>query len=104
MALVDCEECGEEISEEAPTCPNCGHPTGSGTPKESGDGGGRGFLFWMIATIVLLAASGIVYAINLQMAEDTHEQMMENAEESHQEMMENAEESQEEMMDNVTGP
>ena len=24
MALIDCPECGKEISDKAPSCPNCG--------------------------------------------------------------------------------
>ena len=26
MALIDCPECGEEVSDKAPTCPYCGNP------------------------------------------------------------------------------
>ena len=26
MALIDCKECGKEISSEAPACPHCGKP------------------------------------------------------------------------------
>lgn len=26
MALINCPECGKEISDQAATCPNCGHP------------------------------------------------------------------------------
>jgi uncharacterized OB-fold protein len=26
MALIKCKECGREISDEAPACPNCGKP------------------------------------------------------------------------------
>ena len=26
MALIECYECGKEISDKAPTCPNCGAP------------------------------------------------------------------------------
>lgn len=29
MALVTCPECGEQISELAPTCPHCGRPLAS---------------------------------------------------------------------------
>ena len=27
MAMVTCVECGKEISDQARTCPNCGHPS-----------------------------------------------------------------------------
>ena len=35
MALIDCAECGERISDKAPACPKCGVPLGDGmTGKE----------------------------------------------------------------------
>jgi uncharacterized membrane protein YvbJ len=27
MAMMKCIECGKEISDQARTCPNCGHPS-----------------------------------------------------------------------------
>ena len=27
MAMMKCVECGKEISDQARTCPNCGHPS-----------------------------------------------------------------------------
>jgi zinc-ribbon domain len=37
MALINCSECGREISDKAAACPGCGAPVGSGMPsgKES---------------------------------------------------------------------
>lgn len=29
MALINCKECGKEISDKANTCPNCGAPVGN---------------------------------------------------------------------------
>ena len=29
MALINCPECGKEVSDKAPTCPNCGVPIAS---------------------------------------------------------------------------
>ncbi len=29
MALIKCSECGKEVSDKAPACPNCGAPIGS---------------------------------------------------------------------------
>ena len=26
MALIKCSECGKDVSDKAPTCPNCGNP------------------------------------------------------------------------------
>ena len=28
MALINCPECGQQISDKAQTCPICGHPMG----------------------------------------------------------------------------
>lgn len=33
MALVKCEDCGREVSDRAPACPNCGAPTAVGEPQ-----------------------------------------------------------------------
>jgi uncharacterized membrane protein YvbJ len=27
LAMINCSECGKEISDQARTCPNCGHPS-----------------------------------------------------------------------------
>ena len=35
MALITCEDCGKEISEKAPACPNCGAPQAVKEPKEA---------------------------------------------------------------------
>jgi hypothetical protein len=32
MALIDCHECGQQISDQARACPNCGYST---TPGET---------------------------------------------------------------------
>lgn len=32
MALINCPDCGKEISDKAPTCPGCGAPIGSAAP------------------------------------------------------------------------
>ena len=29
MALINCPECGKQISDKAPACPNCGNPIGN---------------------------------------------------------------------------
>ncbi len=33
MALIQCAECGHQVSEKAPTCPSCGAPVASPVPK-----------------------------------------------------------------------
>jgi uncharacterized OB-fold protein len=35
MALINCEECGKEISDRATACPSCGAPTKLATIGES---------------------------------------------------------------------
>ncbi|MCG5535734.1 zinc ribbon domain-containing protein [Ectothiorhodospira mobilis] len=32
MALIECPECGRQVSDKAPTCPNCGVPIASQPP------------------------------------------------------------------------
>lgn len=34
MALIDCPECGKEISDKAASCPHCGNPINQPAPKE----------------------------------------------------------------------
>lgn len=36
MALVECAECGKEISDKAAACPHCGAPVASAEPKRGG--------------------------------------------------------------------
>lgn len=62
MALIECPECGEEISEKAEACPNCGVPLSP--PRESSADGenfltrNRGcgdiFIFGGLLLVVLL--------------------------------------------------
>lgn len=33
MALIECAECGRQVSPKAPTCPNCGSPVASPVPQ-----------------------------------------------------------------------
>ncbi len=32
MALIDCPDCGREVSSSASVCPDCAYPIGSGSP------------------------------------------------------------------------
>lgn len=61
MSLVNCPECGHEVSNEAVACPNCGRPLSAPTPtihrkvvvaEKPVD---EGFPKWVIAPIVILA-------------------------------------------------
>jgi len=38
MALIDCRECGKELSDTAPTCPFCGAPAKNATGVNEKDG------------------------------------------------------------------
>lgn len=61
MALVNCPECGHEVSNEAIACPNCGRPLAAPTPVikrkvvVAEDPVDEGFPKWIIAPIVILA-------------------------------------------------
>lgn len=69
MALVKCDGCGHEISENAECCPNCGHKTKRGiyeTEKKRNDGKRLAY------TVVLVL--GIVFAIiNIAQLYDLYE-------------------------------
>ena len=41
MALIDCPECGKQISNKAPTCPGCGVPMALGVAVERKSSGER---------------------------------------------------------------
>ena len=77
MALIDCEECGKEISKKAELCPNCGAPTkwGKKQAKKSkiskrGNTQGCGCLLILVAialgfTVVGLPFAGVIGIIGL---------------------------------------
>lgn len=37
MALINCEDCGREVSDRAPACPNCGAPVASAGDRNAPD-------------------------------------------------------------------
>ena len=41
MALIQCTECGKEISDKAGSCPGCGMPLKDNYPKETSRAGGK---------------------------------------------------------------
>ena len=51
MALIACRGCGERISQQAASCPKCGHPMRK--PKEGMSGCG---LFFLIVAAIVAAA------------------------------------------------
>lgn len=46
MALVDCPECGRQVSTLAAACPHCGFPLSREAVKGQGTGSGRGPSRW----------------------------------------------------------
>jgi uncharacterized membrane protein YvbJ len=38
MALIDCAECGTQVSSAAPSCPKCGFPVADAAAKATGKG------------------------------------------------------------------
>ncbi len=76
MGLLNCPDCGSQVSDRAPACPNCGRPFSSGSAraapastvadkKGSSAGrvfGGRLLLFVILPIVVTLGAcAGFVY-------------------------------------------
>lgn len=49
MAMINCPECGREISSEAKVCPNCGCPSKNTDEKK------RQNRNWIIATLCIIA-------------------------------------------------
>lgn len=56
MALIDCPECGKEISDQALSCPSCG-----GTVEGGFGGELLPFIFPVVFILVGAVAIGIVY-------------------------------------------
>ena len=79
MALINCPECNKEISELAPTCPQCGAPTKAGAKQakkektsKRGNIQGAGCLIIILAIVcsiffpvgaILLGVTGVVVLI-----------------------------------------
>ena len=58
MALINCEECGEQISPKAWLCPKCGHPG-----KEAPNFDWMTWLFFITtAGIIIIAATVVISA------------------------------------------
>lgn len=73
MALIKCEDCGKEISDKAPTCPQCGAPqeatvqpiaepqkeaeSNKNTAKGNGKTNKNPYLKWIVLIVVMLALS-----------------------------------------------
>ena len=50
MALINCPECGTQVSKEANSCPKCGHPF-----KQTTQGMGGCQLFFLIVAAIIVA-------------------------------------------------
>ncbi len=59
MALIKCEECGKEISEEARTCPNCGAKL-----KTNRNNILKQWWFWFIIVIIIIVTVLIIVLTN----------------------------------------
>ena len=42
MALINCPDCGKQVSSEAPACPSCGRPLAAARPAGEASFGGAG--------------------------------------------------------------
>lgn len=71
MALISCPDCGKEVSEQAPACPNCGRPMGNENNwQRTTEGGkfldpaenGRGCLRVVLIVFVLIII-GYIFSI-----------------------------------------
>ncbi len=58
MALINCPECGKEISDKATTCPNCGCPVAKETEELNGKQTGH-LSYIRIALSILLIVSAV---------------------------------------------
>ncbi len=76
MALINCPECGSQVSDSAGACPNCGHPMRGNKPSKSKASklktgaivnvvGGLGYIF-MVAVLLIVVAK---YGTNMHFSE-----------------------------------
>lgn len=76
MSLVNCPECGHEVSNEAVACPNCGRPLAAPTPVirrkvvVAENPTDDGFPKWIIAPIIILALVVVFLLIAITRSND----------------------------------
>ena len=75
MSLMNCPECGHEVSNEAVACPNCGRPLTAPTPTIQrkvvvADTEREGFPKWLLVPIVILGAVVVFLLVALMRNED----------------------------------
>ena len=59
MALIECDECGHQISSKAITCPNCGNPQSTG--KRESEQSTSSLRVWLIAFAIFAGLILIVF-------------------------------------------
>ena len=64
MALITCQECGREVSDQAEACPHCGHPAPEGAAAETVLHDVAPSMLWThpfttLISILLIAAFGL---------------------------------------------
>jgi hypothetical protein len=59
MALINCAECGKEISSQAQTCPHCGYGSKSALRAPIGNS----ILKIIVAVIIVLLAIGYLWGL-----------------------------------------
>ena len=64
MALIECPECGREVSSSAAACPECAYPVGAGTPAvpSRAVSGSTKRSWWTAVSIVGRIAAGAILA------------------------------------------
>lgn len=60
MALINCKECGKEISNKATTCPNCGNPINDDTYTKEIKASKKVAIF-IIAILVVVCIIGFIF-------------------------------------------
>jgi len=67
MALINCKECGKEISDTAKKCPNCGYEDKNNTTSSDNSFGIIGMIIGFISFFLdffgLVSATGLVFSI-----------------------------------------
>jgi len=67
MGLIECPDCKKQVSDLAPTCPNCGRPI-MGVPEATGEGCFlRSLNIGCIVALLLFALSALVFIIGLSL-------------------------------------
>lgn len=56
MALIKCPDCGKEISDSTPSCPNCGKPKPGGKKTSP--------LAWVVLIIFIIGFMGVCSSLN----------------------------------------